>query len=214
MVTGFSEIDLVGCKGILLDLDDTLYLYEPCHNKALKSCWEATKDRLSYGEFSKLYRQLRNQVKSELYPQASCRSRLLAFQKMAEMFNLDKPYGWALKMHNMYWDCFIEAMEVHSEAVRFLNRCKDERLPVCLVSDMLTEIQIRKVYKLGIEQFINRMVTSEEAGAEKPDRRIFELALKKLGLGSSEVIMIGDDLEKDVKGAGEFGIKAYKIDLQ
>jgi putative hydrolase of the HAD superfamily len=45
---------------------------------------------------------------------------------------------------------------------------------------------------------VDYLVSSEEAGAEKPDPKVFELSLEKLGLKKDEVVMIGDNYEKDI----------------
>lgn len=45
------------------------------------------------------------------------------------------------------------------------------------------------------------MVTSEEAGAKKPSREIFDYAVKRAGAEASSSAMIGDDLENDVHAA-------------
>ena len=42
----------------------------------------------------------------------------------------------------------------------------------------------------------------------KPMQTFFELALNDLGIDKNEVVMIGDDLENDVRGAQQCGIKA------
>lgn len=53
--------------------------------------------------------------------------------------------------------------------------------------------------------------TSEDARAYKPRKELFELALKKTGLTSDEVIHIGDSITSDVKGAGALNIKSLLL---
>ena len=48
------------------------------------------------------------------------------------------------------------------------------------------------------------MIISQEAGVSKPDPAIFTLALE--GLDPSEVLMIGDGIGSDVKGANNAGV--------
>ena len=74
---------------------------------------------------------------------------------------------------------------------------------------MMLEVQIKKIQKLKLINFVNCIVTSEETGKEKPASENFELALRKLGLKPSEAIMIGDSKSKDINGATKIGIKAY-----
>lgn len=54
-------------------------------------------------------------------------------------------------------------------------------------------------------------VTSEEARSYKPQKEIFEYALKKYNLSSNEVLHIGDSVTSDVFGAKSAGIKAFWI---
>ncbi len=56
---------------------------------------------------------------------------------------------------------------------------------------------VQKLRKLGIEGHIDCLVSSEEIGIEKPDPRIFEYALQKVGGGSDEAIIVGDDQRSD-----------------
>ena len=53
-----------------------------------------------------------------------------------------------------------------------------------------------------------QLVTSEEAGREKPHPYVFMLSLKKLGLKASEVCVIGDSFSKDIFGARNLQIDA------
>lgn len=44
-------------------------------------------------------------------------------------------------------------------------------------------------------------------GNAKPSKEIFTAASRKLGVGPSETLMIGDDLDEDYKGAKAAGIQ-------
>ena len=77
---------------------------------------------------------------------------------------------------------------------------------------MQSRFQIEKLSSLGVLENIQFLVTSEEAGQEKPNSAIFRLALKKLNMVPREVIMIGDSFDKDVLGALRLGIPAYLLE--
>ena len=80
---------------------------------------------------------------------------------------------------------------------------------MCVVTNLNMQFQIQKIKQLEIEPYVSCLVTSEEVGVEKPDPLFFEIALKKLGLAKDDVIMIGDDEEKDIQGAKAMGIPAF-----
>ena len=58
------------------------------------------------------------------------------------------------------------------------------------------------------------MVTSERAGAYKPDRRVFETALRLAGLSAGEVVHIGDSLINDAAAASAVGIPALWLNRE
>jgi putative hydrolase of the HAD superfamily len=66
--------------------------------------------------------------------------------------------------------------------------------------------------ELGLAEFFNFILPSAEIGIEKPDGRIFRLALQRLGLRSQEVVHIGDQYEADVVGARAVGITPILLD--
>ena len=51
------------------------------------------------------------------------------------------------------------------------------------------------------------VITSVDAGARKPDRRFFSYALKKCNLKKEEVLFVGNQLNTDIRGANDYGIR-------
>ena len=66
--------------------------------------------------------------------------------------------------------------------------------------------------KLGLEPYLDFVVTSEEAGADKPNPLIFQTALQRAGVEASEVVHVGDQYKLDVVGARGVGINPILID--
>ena len=76
---------------------------------------------------------------------------------------------------------------------------------------MTTYVQLRKIIKLKINNYIDFLVTSEETGSEKPHSVMFLQGLKKANCLASEAIMIGDSRKKDIAGANSVGIDTIWI---
>lgn len=66
--------------------------------------------------------------------------------------------------------------------------------------------------KLGMEKYLDFIVTPFEAGADKPDPAIFRMALHKAGVKAEEVVYIGDQYKIDILGARGVGIEPVLID--
>ncbi|GAA3660627.1 MULTISPECIES: HAD family hydrolase [Acetobacter] len=213
-VSKYINISLSDVQGVLIDLDDTLYVYEDNHDRALKDVHKEFFSDMDYSEFARFYRNARNAVTQRLVPQGACRSRLFAFQNIFETLGVQQPFVRAYVADALYWDSFIANMVLAPAADAFLVRCETLGLPVCIVSDMTAHVQIRKIEKLGLAKRIAHLITSEEVGAEKPDARMFLAGMQKLGIRRGEdVIMIGDSLEKDIIGAQTINIRAYQVSL-
>ena len=84
-----------------------------------------------------------------------------------------------------------------------------------LRTGLLSNIQrgIRDICKgLGLEPYMDVIVSSEEAGADKPDPAIFHFALERVRADPGEVIHVGDQYLQDVIGARNVGITPIFID--
>ena len=68
--------------------------------------------------------------------------------------------------------------------------------------------------KLGLEPYLDFVVTSEEVGVDKPDPRIFLAALKRAGVKAEEALHVGDQYEIDVVGARRVDVAPVLIDRQ
>jgi len=91
-------------------------------------------------------------------------------------------------------------------AIETLNYLKNKGYSMFLLTNGFLEVQVVKIRESKLEPYFEKMITSEEAGYQKPNKKIFEYALKTVNARKSESIMIGDDLENDIMGAKRFGI--------
>lgn len=63
-----------------------------------------------------------------------------------------------------------------------------------------------RLERFGIRKYIDIVVASAEEGVAKPDKRIFEIALKRADCKRSKAAMIGDRLDNDIVPANELGM--------
>jgi putative hydrolase of the HAD superfamily len=66
--------------------------------------------------------------------------------------------------------------------------------------------------ELGLEPYLNFVVTSGEVGADKPEPAIFLAALQRAGVNADQAIHVGDQYKLDVVGARGVGINPILID--
>lgn len=65
--------------------------------------------------------------------------------------------------------------------------------------------------ELGISSLFDFLLASATTGVEKPDRRIFQAALREARVPANRAIHVGDDFEADVLGALGAGIDAVLL---
>jgi len=197
-------------RAVLLDLDNTLYDYNACYaagNDAVFPWLEGVTGR-TRAELEPVYREAKRRNHVALAGTAASHNRLLYYQRLAELLGL-KVFGTADTMLGLFWEAFFSRMEPFPGACELLRAVRPAG--ICLVTDMTVEIQYRKIERLGIGSLIDTLVTSEEAGREKPHPWPFTLALSKLGARPDEACMAGDDFTKDVEGPLLAGIDAYWV---
>ena len=63
-----------------------------------------------------------------------------------------------------------------------------------------------RLKSFGILKYIDLVVASAEEGVAKPDKRIFEIALKRADCKANQAIMIGDRIDNDIVPAKKLGM--------
>ena len=62
--------------------------------------------------------------------------------------------------------------------------------------------------RCGLEGRFQFVVFSQDHGVEKPDPRLFEIAVEQAGCSGREFLHVGDSLENDVAGANGAGVRS------
>lgn len=60
--------------------------------------------------------------------------------------------------------------------------------------------------ELGIRRFFGCLIDSNQVGVVKPDPRIFQAALDRLGVRADETVFVGDNVSRDMEGARDLGM--------
>lgn len=190
---------------ILFDTDNTLYPYDPAHETAMKAVREKVTRTFSIdGEaFDKAFSEARKQVKQRLKHTAASHNRLLYFQRMLEIIGLGSQVMLALDFEQTYWRTFLSNAVLFDDVKELLDDLRLLGIPTAIVTDLTAQIQFRKVVYFGLDHYFDYIVTSEEAGFDKPHLAPFEIALEKMRPQGDCIWMIGDNPVNDIQGARE-----------
>jgi putative hydrolase of the HAD superfamily len=195
-------------QAILFDIDDTLYSYQEANVQTMPLVADYVHRELGVERepFLSLYaRCMEEQLRSHS-DVAGCHSRAIRFQMVLE--RLKKPLCHAAVLNDLYWNSFLNVMKPFPHMVECLRTLCAMGLRMGVCSDMTTDWQLKKLQRLGVLELLDFVVTSEEAGVEKPHPDIFRLCAQKAECEAGECLFIGDNLNKDVRGAQGVGMHA------
>ena len=117
----------------------------------------------------------------------------------------------ALDLEQTFWRTFLANAPLFPGVYELLSDLRSYNIPIAIVTDLTSHIQLRKLTYFHLEEAFDAVVTSEEVGADKPDPRNFELVLHKLGLSKGSCVwMIGDNPGADVRGGRTIGAVTFQ----
>lgn len=197
-------------KTVIFDIDGTMYDYEHGNRLGLEALKNYCADHFETTGpvFHRTLKEANERITARLGSgNAAIHSRLLRFQTMLEM--LEQPiFPHARRMYHAYWDTLIDDMKPEPGLIEFMKSLKSQGIRIGVGTNMTAYIQYKKLERLNITAMIDFLVTSEEAGVEKPDLYFYRYCVKKAGCLPEECLFIGDSLKGDVLAPQESGLYA------
>jgi 2-haloalkanoic acid dehalogenase type II len=102
----------------------------------------------------------------------------------------------------------VDLIELFEDAVETVRGLRSQGLKIGILTNGPSELQRRKLRRIGIEEEVDAVAISEEIGASKPDPQAYARAVAMLGLPPEDVAMVGDHVVNDVAGALAAGLAA------
>ena len=192
-------------KAVFFDIDDTLYDTSGFARLARKAAINVMIDAglpLSSDEAYKLLKEIIKEKGSNYDKHFNILTR--------RVFGEEKPLLIALGMIT-YHNVKFALLRLFPKTPSTLIYLKSKGYHLGVISDGITIKQWEKLIRLGLHHFFDEVVTSEEAGVEKPDEKIFRLALDRMGCQPTNSIMIGNKFNKDIIGAINIGMSAILV---
>ena len=189
---------------ILLDADNTLLDFDSAEEKALDKTLrdygiEPDEEVISkYREINEgLWRQLeRGQLRRDKLNTERFTRFLRAVDAAGNGAEMGRSY---LRNLSMNPDVIPGTTEALSELA--------EVATLAVVSNGFEEVQTPRMRDSGLADFIEASFISEKYDAEKPSKKLFDIALRELGVEHREhVLVVGDGLNSDIRGAVNAGL--------
>ncbi len=156
----------------------------------------------------------RRELDLGLAPQASDRKRgFLYFNRVLELAGvtpsdrteaaLDELQGYHARIN--LWEVVPDGVPDALERMRAMG------LRLAVVSNANGKLKVL-FDRMGLSRHFDVMLDSHEEGVEKPDRRLFDIAVERMGARRDEVVHVGDLFSVDVEGARGAGLQAVLLD--
>lgn len=197
-------------KHFFIDIDRTLWDHDRCSFETFRFIFDhynlTTYGIPSLDEMVHVFKG-HNDVLWSHYRRGEILKEILSvkrFELTLNSFYIDNP-GLAQELATEYVTMRPERAYLFPNTIETLDYLH-RKYRLHIITNGFEEVQFRKLEITGIDKYFKNVITSEEAGVKKPDPFIFELALHKAGASEKESIMVGDDLEVDIKGASQAGM--------
>ena len=205
-------------RAVLFDLGDTLIDFEPMDTRAVfrmaaGSTYDfLTQRRHALPPFEEYCRRQHSMVKWAYF---WAKIKRKEFNSMKLLGDFCARLGAILttsELTELAWLWYVPLIQHSStepETADVLTELRDAGLKVGLVSNtfIAPEIHDRHLEMLNLLDLIPMRVYSSEVGHRKPDSRIFQIALDRLGVSATETVFVGDLVKTDIVGASRMGMK-------
>jgi HAD superfamily hydrolase (TIGR01509 family) len=108
-------------------------------------------------------------------------------------------------------DNMVTKIRLRPDCIETLKVLRDRGLCLGIVSNIDDDFLHPMIDNLALAPVLDHWSSSEEAESCKPDRGIFELALRKADCAADEVVFVGDSQQHDIQGAGAMGMTTVLI---
>lgn len=198
---------------LFFDLDHTLWDFEKNSGEALFEIFNELnldkKLRCNFSEFLNIYHQINHRYWDAYKKGNVSREKLRngRFHDTLVYFKVEDEALSTLISEN-YITKSPYKKQLFEGAIRVLDYLKHKEYHLHIITNGFNEVQYIKLTESGLLPYFKTITTSEHAGHNKPHDKIFEHALAKAGANKMESVMIGDNIEADIEGAIDFGMKA------
>ena len=196
-------------KAVIFDLDNTLYNFDAANEFGIRALAAYTEPVFGwdYPKMKDLYEESREKLTERMGDVGSAHNRLLRFQNLLEEKKLPL-HPHALEMAKVYWRGVLDNMVPAPGVREMMKELRGMGIRIGLGTDMTAYVQYEKMIRLGLLEYMDFIVSSEEAGTDKPGNAFFMLCARKAGCLPGDCLFIGDNIVRDYGGAAAAGMQA------
>ncbi len=194
---------------LFFDLDNTLWDFNANSYDALHLALEkmGLQDKIGdYDSYFSIYHSV-NERLWDLYRDNKITKNVLRglrFEESLELNQTPMP-GMGDLLNEAYLTEMPKQLKLVPGAIVVLDYLH-HRYKMSIITNGFREVQVDKLIQSGLKKYFDKVFISEEVGAQKPHKKIFEHAVKSMNAPKKKSLMIGDSWDADIVGAKLFGM--------
>ncbi|WP_298879530.1 YjjG family noncanonical pyrimidine nucleotidase [uncultured Polaribacter sp.] len=200
---------------VFFDLDHTLWDFEKNSDLTFKKVFNKNNIDTNLESFLEVYRPINFEF-WKLYREEKVTKAELRYGRLKKTFdaiNYTISDGIIDLIAEQYIDHLSDFNYLFEGTFEILDYLK-EKYQLHIITNGFEEIQSKKLQNSKIDHYFNKVITSESVGVKKPNPKVFTHALKLANANSVNSIMIGDNVEADINGAINVGMKAIHCNFE
>ncbi|MET0635586.1 MAG: YjjG family noncanonical pyrimidine nucleotidase [Chitinophagaceae bacterium] len=198
-------------RHLFFDLDHTLWDFEANARTTLETIYEDLQLRSrGVDDFERFYLNylLHNERLWERYRKGFIKQEELRLKRM-RLALLDFKIAneeLTTKMSAQFIELLPTRNILFPHTTEILQYLSNKNYELHLITNGFEKVQHNKLKNSGLDKFFGEVITSEGSNSLKPNREIFDYALRKTGADVDTSIMLGDTPEVDIQGAINAGM--------
>lgn len=189
---------------LLFDLDDTLLDFAETEKNAFSNSFLAAGLPNALNDYRPSYRAISKTLWDDL-EQGHITLAQLQVERFKQLFQAHALDLDPVSFGRVYLENLGKEVHIINGVTKMLARCANYRLAV--VTNGFKDVQRARIDRSALHNTFEAIITSEEAGYDKPQKEIFNYTFEKLKIADkSRVLMIGDSLSSDIRGGNLYGI--------
>lgn len=202
-------------KTLIFDLDDTLTDDKANVKEAFKFVMNYIDKKYTEEDFNKFYEidkaTWRDRAAGKLLTpyedDLEKKTEWIRASRFLKLFNNKISYEEAVNMNNIYMDGMKEHVVSRDGTKDIISYLYKKRYRIVIATNGPSVPLKTKINKLEIEKYVDTIFAADEVGFMKPHKEYYEGLLKKANItNKKDILFIGDDLDKDIKGGLDNGL--------
>lgn len=202
-------------KTIIFDLDDTLTNDRENVREAFKIVLKYVNEDYTDEKFDRFYKidkktwrdRAAGKIITPYEDDKYKKAEWIRAYRFLEYFNNNISYDEAVNINNIYMNGMKEKVVSREGALDIIKYLYDKKYNLIIATNGPILPLQTKLEKMKIEKYFSTVFSAEEVGFMKPHKEFYKGLLRKSrNLVKTDILFIGDELEKDIKGGIENNI--------